>query len=363
MLRFLADLSISYGPLRVFDSITFRAALAMLIAFIICLKLIPKFISHMKTSNVTENMIKDSREIAELHSKKADTPTMGGMVMLIGVTISSLLLLDIRNPLVTMGLFIFILYGLLGFVDDFMKYKRLGDNGLTKKQKLVGQILIAGVVCFGLSAYGGEDTTKILLPFTKWGGFQLDLGFLYYPFFILVVIGCSNAVNLTDGLDGLAGGCSIFASIAYAVFAYIAGNSIMAGHFRIPYIAGSGELCILMAALIGGVAGFLWFNAKPAQLFMGDTGSLALGGLIGYTALISKHAVILPIIGGIFVIEAGSVLLQVASFKLRGKRLFKCAPYHHHLELSGWNENHIVVRLWMVGAILAVIGLGTLKMH
>ena len=363
MLRFLADLSISYGPLRVFDSITFRAALAMLLAFIICLKLIPKFIQHLKSTHITENMIKDSKEIAELHSQKADTPTMGGVIMLVGVTVSALLLLDIRNPLVMMGLTVFIGYGLLGLIDDYMKYKQLGENGLTKNQKLLGQIIIAAVVSLGLSTYGDANTTKILLPFTKWDVFQLDLGIFYYPYFVLVLIACSNAVNLTDGLDGLAGGCSIFASAAYAVFAYIVGNSIMAGHFRIPYVAGSGELCILMAALIGGIAGFLWFNAKPAQLFMGDTGSLALGGLIGYTALISKHAVILPIIGGIFVIEAGSVLLQVASFKMRGKRLFKCAPYHHHLELSGWNENHIVVRLWMIGALLAVAGLGSLKMH
>ncbi len=363
MLRFLADLSISYGPLRIFDSITFRAAFALLIAFFICLKLIPVFIRHMKHTNITENMIKDSKEIAELHSKKADTPTMGGLIILIGVSIAAILLLDMRNPLVMMGLVVFIGYGLLGLVDDYMKFRQLGDNGLTKNQKLAGQIAIAAVICFGLNTYGDASTTKVLLPFTKWDSFQLDLGLLYYPYFIIVLIGCSNAVNLTDGLDGLAGGCSIFASAAYAVFAYIVGNSVMAGHFRIPYIAGTGELCILMAALIGGIAGFLWFNAKPAQLFMGDTGSLALGGLIGYTALISKHALILPIIGGIFVIEAGSVLLQVASFKMRGKRLFKCAPYHHHLELSGWNENHIVVRLWMIGALLAVIGLGSLKMH
>ncbi len=363
MLRFLADLSLSYGPLRVFDSITFRAALAMLIAFIISLQLIPKFISHMKSSNITENMIKDSKEIAALHSAKAKTPTMGGLVMLIGVTVSAILFLDIRNPLVMMGLMVFIGYGLLGLIDDYMKYKQLGNNGLTKRQKLLGQIVIAGVICYGLSSYGGENTTKILLPFLKWDEFKLDLGIMYYPFFILVIIGCSNAVNLTDGLDGLAGGCSIFASAAYAVLAYIVGNSVIAGHFRIPYVAGSGELCILMAALIGGLAGFVWFNAKPAELFMGDTGSLAIGGVIGYTAMISKHGIILPIIGGVFVIEAGSVLLQIISFRFFKKRIFKCAPYHHHLELSGWNENHIVVRLWMIGAILAVIGLGSLKMH
>ena len=363
MLRFLADLSISYGPLRVFDSITFRAAIAMLIAFMLCLKLIPVFVRYMKKSNVTENMIKDSQEIAALHLKKADTPTMGGVVMIIGVVISSILVLDLSNPYVVMGLVVFIGYGALGLLDDYMKYKQLGANGLNKREKMLGQILIALAVCYGLSVCGGENTTKILLPFTKWDKSQFDLGILYYPFFIFVLIGCSNAVNLTDGLDGLASGCSVFVLAAYAAFAYIVGNWVMAAHFRIPYIAGSGELCILMAAVIGGVGGFLWFNAKPAQLFMGDTGSLALGGIIGYTALISKHGVILPIVGGIFVIEAGSVILQVASYKITGKRILKCAPYHHHLELCGWDENHIVVRMWMIGALLAIIGFGTLKMH
>jgi len=205
--------------------------------------------------------------------------------------------------------------------------------------------------------------THIVVPFTKWSDVHPDLGFLYWVFVVLIFVACSNGVNLTDGLDGLAAGCTIMVAGAYAILAYIVGNAIMCGYFRIPHVAGAGELAVYGAALGGGVMGFLWFNAHPAKVFMGDTGSLALGAAVAFLAVATKHELVLPLAAGVFAFEALSVLIQVVGFKATGRRVFKIAPFHHHLEYSGWHENHVVVRTWIVGALLAMLALGTLKMH
>lgn len=363
MLRLLADFSINFGPLRIFDSITFRSVLALIFAFAVTVWLAPGFIARMRKRNVTENMDKDSAAIAAKHSGKAGTPTMGGSLILVAVAFATVFVCNLANPLVLLGSGIFLGYGLLGLTDDYMKLKKLGKNGLSKRQKILGQIIIAGLVVMGLVAIGDVNTTKILIPFTKWSEVSPDVGWLYYPFAIFVIVACSNAVNLTDGLDGLASGCTIMVTATFAVFAYVAGNVKLCEHFLLPHVNGAGELSIICAGLIGAVMGFLWFNAHPAKVFMGDTGSLAIGALLGYVALVSKQELVLPIIGGIFVAEALSVIIQVFSYKTWKKRVFLCAPLHHHLELSGWSENHVVVRLWMIGALLAAAGLSTLKLH
>lgn len=353
-----------FGPLRIFDSITFRAVAGLSVAFVICLYLMPRFISLLSGRRVTENMSKDSASLQEIHMCKSGTPTMGGAVMVAGVSVTALLVCDLGNWMLWGGMLLFMGYGALGFVDDYMKLRRIGKNGLSKRQKLAGQILIASLVALIYATCNpSADATKLLVPFTKWADFQPDLGWLYYPLFVFIIVACSNAVNLTDGLDGLASGCTVTVAASFAVLAYVAGNSKLCAHFLIPYVQGSGELSIVLAALIGALMGFLWFNAHPARIFMGDTGSLPVGALLGYAALVSKQELVMPVAGGVFVAEAASVVLQVISFRIWGKRIFRCAPLHHHLELSGWKENHVVVRLWMIGAILAAAGLGTLKMH
>lgn len=364
MLRFLAEYSLQFGPLRIFDSITFRAVMGLLMSFVICLWLAPRFIRLMQKGKITENMHKDLTALEDRHSSKQGTPTMGGAVMLLSLVASVLLACNIENWLVWDGLILVCGYGLLGFIDDYMKFKRIGKLGLSKRQKLFGQILIASIVAvfYGLCS-NPATATKLLVPFSKWSSFQPDLGLLYYPLFVFVIVACSNAVNLTDGLDGLASGCTISVAATYSGLAYVAGNYKLCSHFLIPYIFGAGELSVVCAIMIGCLMGFLWFNAHPAKVFMGDTGSLAIGGLLGFIALVSKQELVLPLAGGIFVAEAMSVIIQVFTFRVWNKRYFLCAPLHHHLELSGWSENHVVVRLWMVGALLAAAGLGTLKLH
>lgn len=363
MLRFLAEWSLQFGPLRVFDSIIFRSILGLVIAFVFCLLLMPYFIRRMRGGSVTENMAKNLASLEQKHSVKKGTPTMGGSVLLAGLGLAVLLCCDLHNWLVWGGLVLLGGYGLLGFIDDYMKLRRLGKNGLNKRQKLLGQILIASIVTGIYANNIGPEGTQLLVPFTKWATFHPDLGWFYYPFFVMVIVSCSNAVNLTDGLDGLATGCMIPVVATFGALAYVAGTQSHSGYFLVPYVAQCGELGILSASLIGALMGFLWFNAHPAKVFMGDTGSLAIGGVLGFIALACKQELVLPLAGGVFVAEALSVIVQVFTFRMWNKRYFLCAPLHHHLELSGWSENHVVVRLWMVGAVLAAAGMLLLKMH
>lgn len=363
MLRFLAEWSLQFGPLRVFDSIIFRSILGLFIAFVLCLLVTPYFIRRMRRDAVTENVSKDLQSLQQMHSVKKGTPTMGGLMIVLGMTAAVLLCCDLSNWLVWTGLVVFLGYAGLGFLDDLCKLKGWGKRGLNKRQKLAGQFFFAIVAVLLYASYAGPDATKLLVPFTKWAEVQPDLGWAYYPFFVLVIVGCSNAVNLTDGLDGLAAGCMVPVTATFAALAYVAGTPSHCAYFLVPYVAGCGELGVLSAALIGALLGFLWFNAHPARLFMGDTGSLAIGGALAYVALASKQELILPVAGGIFVAEALSVVLQVFTFRTWGKRYLLCAPLHHHLELSGWSENHVVVRLWMIGGVLAAAGVILLKMH
>lgn len=368
--------------MRVFDSITFRAVLGVSIAFFLTIIAGRYFIAWMRKIRATEDVEKpDSSTLNQLHASKKGTPTMGGLMVVFAILVTGLLTCDPTNPLVLISLGVTLAFGALGFVDDYMKLKGIGQQGFGKKQKILLQCILAALTVgalawcaecnlyrsvvpgsAGLVAVGCKPT-MLVVPFTKFEIFSPDLGWLFWIFAVLVIVACSNAVNLTDGLDGLASGCTIMVTTTYLVFAYIVGNVKMCEFFRIPHIPGSGELSIICAIMGGAVMGFLWFNAHPAKVFLGDTGSLSLGANIALIALITKHELVLAIAGGIFVIEAASVLLQMLAFRFTGRRIFKCAPFHHHLEFSGWHENHVVVRMWIVGVIFAVMALGTLKMH
>jgi len=391
LLRYLVLAGDWYGPLRVFESITFRAAVAVLISFLLALFFGPRFIRRMTAKKVTEDISKpDAAKLHELHGGKKGTPTMGGLFLVAAVVITVFLCCDPENPLVWVGQFVLVGFGALGFIDDYWKLRGWGKKGLIKRQKFLAEILIAAVAVAFL-AWGSQDgwfgmsgvpasnreadieavtnsrsviePTRVVVPFTKWSEVNPNLGALYWLFAVVVIVACSNAVNLTDGLDGLASGCTAMVALTYAILAYLVGNAMTAAFFRIPMVPGAGELSIYGAALFGGLLGFLWFNANPARVFMGDTGSLALGAALAFMAIATKHELTLIITGGIFVFEALSVILQVASFRMFKKRLFKIAPFHHHLEYSGWKENHVVVRLWIVSIILSIMSLGLLKMH
>ncbi len=391
MLRYLALAGDWFGPFRIFESLTFRAAVAVILAFLLALVFGPIFIRIMTAKSATEDVDKpDAAKLQELHGCKKGTPTMGGLFLVASVSLSIFLCCDPRNPLVWIGQFVLIGFAVLGFTDDYWKLRGWGKKGLIKRQKFMGEIILA-LVTVGLLAVGSSSgwfgmtkppqgdreadfelvtteketiqPTRLVIPFTKWSTTNPDLGIVYWLFAALIIVACSNAVNLTDGLDGLATGCTLMVAATYSGLAYIAGNAMLCAFFRIPMVPGSGELFIYGAALFGGLLGFLWYNANPARVFMGDTGSLALGAALAYLAIATKHELTLIVAGGIFVFEALSVILQVASFRMLGKRLFKIAPFHHHLEYSGWRENHVVVRLWIIGAILSIISMGLLKMH
>ncbi len=391
MLRYLALAGEWFGPLRVFESLTVRASLAVIVAFAAALLLGPVFIRRMTARDATEDVDKpDAAKLQELHCCKKGTPTMGGIFLVLSIAIAVFLCCDPANPLVWVGQFVLIGFAALGFVDDYWKLRGWGKKGLAKRQKFFGQIVLS-VATVALLAFGSSSgwfrmtaqpqgdreeqiaaattekntvpPTRIVIPFTKWNETGPDLGAGYWIFAAVILLACSNAVNLTDGLDGLAAGCTAMVAATYAILAYIAGNAMLCAFFRIPMVPGSGELLVYGSALFGGLLGFLWFNANPARVFMGDTGSLALGAALAFLAIVTKQELTLIAAGGIFVFEALSVILQVASFRLLGRRVFKIAPFHHHLEYTGWKENHVVVRLWIVGVILSIVSIGLLKMH
>lgn len=351
---------------NLFQYVTFRAAGAALSAFLLTVLIMPWLIRRLTRAKVLEKVANsDSRRLTELHSHKAGTPTLGGVVLVGSILLSGLLWADITNRFVVMTLTATFALALIGFVDDVMKLKGLGKRGMSGRLKLLLQVLVAAGIGTFLTYHGSVTfaATRLAIPFLKPDIFAPDLGVIYIAFAMVVVVGSSNAVNLTDGLDGLAAGCSAIAALAFCGLAYLAGHANLAEYLNIPFVRGGEELTILCAALAGGTLGFLWYNAHPAQIFMGDTGSLAIGGLLAIAACVAKQEILLALVGGVFVAEAGSVMLQVASFKLTGKRVFRIAPIHHHFQFKGWAENKIVVRFWIMAIIMALMGASTLKVR
>ncbi len=345
---------------NLFRYLTFRTGGAIMTALIISFIIAPSMIRWLKVKQAGASNIREYLE--EAHIEKAGTPTMGGLMILISVSVSTLLWADLTNMFVWIAMLVMVGYGMIGFADDYLKLSRSSSKGLPGKLKILAQIVIGLIATFGIiDTLPGHLNAHIAIPFFKDMFIHVSLGFAAWS--LLVMIGASNAVNLTDGLDGLAIVPVAIAAACFGLISYLVGNEIFSEYLRIPYVPGTGELAILCGALIGGAMGFLWFNAPPAMIFMGDTGSLAMGGVLGAMAVITKHELVLAIIGGLFVLETVSVIVQVASFKLTGKRVFAMAPLHHHFEKKGWSEPTIVIRFWIIAVILALIGLSTLKLR
>jgi len=353
----LYPLHASYAPLNVFRYITFRTLLAGLTALTISLLLGPRLIKRLVALQIGQSIREDG---PAAHATKAGTPTMGGTLIIFALLLATLLLADLTDWYVWVAMFVTLGHGLIGFIDDWAKVRRRNSKGIPGRLRLVAEFGIAGIAATLIyigSGYGGQVT----MPFLK--DVRPDLGLWYIPFGALVVVGAANAVNLTDGLDGLAIGPVMIAGGTYAVFAYVTGHARIAEYLQIPYVAGAGELAVFCGALAAAGLGFLWFNAYPAQMFMGDVGSLALGAALGIVALITRQEIVLIVVGGVFVVEALSVIGQVVSFKLRRKRIFRMAPIHHHFELLGWPEPQIIVRFWIVSVVCALLALSTLKLR
>lgn len=375
-----------FSFLNLFQYVTFRAATAGLLSFGLSLLIGPRIIRKLISLKVNQPIrtAAEVHKLAELQGGKIGTPTMGGVLIIATVLISTLVCARVFNPFVAVCACTMAACGLLGFVDDYAKVKKKNSDGVSSRTKLFWQFVIALIAAcfiyfkteisgFGATAQQIQDGAagfrlgdqrigigEICFPLFKVS--IVDLGFLAIPFFILIIIGCSNAVNLTDGLDGLATGCTISAALSYAMLAYLAGHFFMASEYLvIPHNRYIGELAVFLMALAGSSFGFLWFNCHPAKVFMGDTGSLAIGGALGTAAICTKQELLLVIIGGVFVMEAVSVILQVGSFKLRKKRIFKMAPIHHHFELLGWHESQVIIRFWILSIMLSLFGLALLK--
>ncbi len=358
---FLIPLIENFNFFNLFNYLTFRAGGALFTAFLISLLLGPKLINTLKKIQKNGQPIRSDGPKSHLVTK-AGTPTMGGMLILISLFFSIILWGDWTSKLVWLVFGITISFGLIGAYDDYKKLKSNSPKGVNSYTRLSFEFTIALIFIFFLNSFIDKNLVNIVyIPFTK--GFFINLGFLYYVFGSLVIVGCANAVNLTDGLDGLAIGPIMISSLSFAFITYFTGNLIYSEYLKIPYISDTGELVIICAALIGSGLGFLWYNAPPAMVFMGDTGSLSMGGTIGAIAVATKHEIILVIIGGVFVLEALSVIAQVISFKLTGKRIFRMAPIHHHFEQKGWSESTIVIRFWIIAIILALVGLASLKLR
>ena len=343
---------------NVFRYITFRTIYASLTAFLICFFLGPWVIRKLSYMQIGQYVRDDG---PETHLKKAGTPTMGGTLIIFSITVSTLLWTNLTNYFVWIVLFVTVGYGGIGFMDDYLMQIKHLWSGLTVRNKFLPQAILAMVT--GVLVYVSPDfSTRITIPFFK--NISPDLGWGYILFAALVIIGTSNAVNITDGLDGLAIGPLVIASAAYMVFAYVAGHVRIANYLQINYVAGSGGIAIFCGAMAGSGLGFLWFNSYPAQIFMGDVGSLALGAAIGTVAVITKQEILLALVGGLFVIETLSVIFQVGFFKMtNGRRIFRMAPLHHHFELKGWSEPKVIVRFWIIAIALALISMSTLKLR
>jgi len=346
---------------NLFRYLTFRTGGAVMTALLVSFLLGPPTIRWLKRKQREGQPIRSDGPESHLLTKKG-TPTMGGVLILFALTLSTLLWADLRNGYVWVVLFVTAGFGLIGFADDFLKLTRRNSKGLPGRRKLLGQIAISLIAAYAIMRLSPAPLDDgFALPFFK--ALLVHIGWFYLPVAALVMVGASNAVNLTDGLDGLAIGPIIVVAGCFVLIAYLAGNLVFATYLQINYIPGSGELAVLCGALVGAGMGFLWFNAPPAMVFMGDTGSLASGGALGAISVIAKHELVLVIIGGLFVLETVSVIVQVTSFKLTGRRVFRMAPLHHHFEKKGWAEPTIVIRFWIIAAILALAGLATLKLR
>ncbi len=342
---------------RLFGFITFRAAYAAVTALLLCFLLGPWVIRKLREIKTGKGSVREDTPMT--HQAKAGTPSMGGVLIVVAVLVSMLLWQDLSSFSTWVLIIAIVGFGGIGFVDDLLKVKR--KRGFSIGVKFGGQVIVSLLVVVLLYINRGSDTTLLYIPFFKRP--VADLSWLYIPLAVVLMVGYSNAVNFTDGLDGLATGLVIMVGLALTVIAYITGRVDYADYLQIPYVAAGGEIGITCLAVVGAAVGFLWFNAHPAEVFMGDTGSLAFGGVFGAVALILKKEVLLLILGGVFVLELASVVIQIVSFKLTGRRVFKMAPLHHHFELSGWPESKVVARLWILGGLFAILGLSTLKIQ
>lgn len=348
------------SPLNVFQYITFRTGGALLTAFLIVLIAGPRFILWLKSKQGEGQPIRSDGP--QTHALKKGTPTMGGLLIVIAGVVATLLWANLSNPYVWLVLFVFVGFGGIGFADDYLKLTRRSTAGVSGKKRLGMEFAFSLIVCAAVICLEqGSMATTLTIPFFK--NILIDIGWFYIPFVMVVIVGTANAVNLTDGLDGLVSVPVIMALLVFSVIAYLAGNTGFATYLQIYNVKLAGELTVVGGALIGATLGFLWYNAHPAQVFMGDTGSLALGGALGTLAAATKHEIVLAIAGGIFVVEALSDIIQVGSYKLRGKRVFLMAPIHHHFEKKGWPETTVVVRFWIVSILLALAALATLKLR
>jgi len=345
---------------NVFRYTTFRSALATLTALILSLGLGGFLIEKLRELQVGQHI---REEGPQSHYSKKGTPTMGGILIIMSVVIPTLLWADLRNVFVWIALIAMVSFGLIGFVDDYMKVTKRRNLGLTARVKLAWQVVVAAAIGVALVqlAHMGLFTTRFSLPFIK--HWTPDLGWFYVLFIVVVIVGAANAVNLTDGLDGLAIGSALVAAATFALLAYVAGNAVAANYLGIINVKGSGELTVFCGGLVGASLGFLWYNCNPAEVFMGDVGSMALGGAIGTVAVLTKQEVLLVLVGGLFVLEAMSVIIQVASFRLTGRRVFRMAPLHHHFELMGWAEPKVIIRFWILAILFALMSLSTLKLR
>ena len=349
-----------FALFNVFRYITFRTAGAVVTAVLLALLFGPRFIATLRRLSVGQNI----RDVGpQTHQVKAGTPTMGGLLILFALVVPTLLWAQLDNVYLWIAIGVTVGFGAIGFADDLLKVRKRRNLGLTARSKFLLQVVVASLAGALLVEVPKGTAFEPTLAFPFFKDLVLNLGILYVPFMVFVLVGASNAVNLTDGLDGLAIGATLIAAATYAVFTYVAGNRVVANYLQVQYVAGVGEVTVFLGALVGASIGFLWFNAHPAEVFMGDVGSLALGGAIGTVAVLAKQEILLALVGGLFVLEALSVILQVASFKLRGKRIFRMAPLHHHFELAGWAEPKIIVRFWILSVMFALIAISTLKLR
>jgi phospho-N-acetylmuramoyl-pentapeptide-transferase len=361
MLYWLADFSGTISALNVFRYLTVRTGGSMMTAGLFVFLCGPWMIAHLRLRQGKGQPIREDGPASHLVSKRG-TPTMGGLMILSGVTVATVLWANPSNPYVWIVLGVTLSFGLVGFYDDYLKVTKQSHGGFAGRARLLIEAIIAAAACFAIASLGRPPfATSLAFPVFK--ELVFDLGWFFVIFGAFIIVGAGNAVNLTDGLDGLAIGPVMIASLSFALIAYLAGNAVYSDYLQIHFVSGTGELMVLCGAVMGAGLGFLWYNAPPASIFMGDTGSLALGGMLGTVAVATKHEIALAIIGGLFVLEAISVIVQVVSFKLTGKRVFRMAPLHHHFEQLGWTEPQIVIRFWIISIVLALAGLSTLKLR
>src|SRR5712671_803903 len=361
MLYYLIELSDRLSILNVFRYITFRTGGAMITALVFVFMCGPWIIDHLRLRQGKGQPIRSDGPQSHLVTKKG-TPTMGGLMILFGIVVSTLLWANLTNRYVWIVLGVTLTFGAIGFYDDYLKVTKQTHAGFSGRLRLLIEVVIAAAACYFIVSIGRQPfASSLTFPFFK--ELVLPLGWFFIVFGAFIIVGAGNAVNLTDGLDGLATVPVIIVALSFGFISYLAGNAFFADYLNIHYVPGTGELAVLCGAVIGAGLGFLWFNAPPASIFMGDTGSLALGGMIGAIAVATKHEIVLAVVGGLFVLEAISVIVQVLSYKLTGKRVFRMAPIHHHFEQLGWTEPQIVIRFWIISVVLALVGLSTLKLR